>query len=55
VIGARPPCWCRVLGRLPESADMRSLAARLLADMKDSRTVAPMAATLKRLQTEIAS
>ena len=42
----------RVLGRLPESADMRSLAARLLADMKDSRTVAPMAATLKRLQTE---
>jgi HEAT repeat protein len=42
----------RVLGRLPESADMRSLAARLLADMKDPRTTAPMAATLKRLQTE---
>jgi HEAT repeat protein len=42
----------RVLGRLPESADMRSLAARLLADMKDPRTTAPMAATLKRLQKE---
>jgi HEAT repeat protein len=42
----------RVLGRLPESADMRSLAARLLADMKDPRTAAPMAAALKRLQTE---
>jgi HEAT repeat protein len=42
----------RVLGRLPESADMRSLAARLLADMKDPRTTAPMAAALKRLQKE---
>ena len=42
----------RVLGRLPESADMRSLAARLLADMKDPRTAAPMAAALKRLQNE---
>ena len=42
----------RVLGRLPESADMRSLAARLLADMKDGRTTAPMAAALKRLQKE---
>ena len=42
----------RVLGRLPESADMRSLAARLLADIKDPRTTAPMAAALKRLQTE---
>ena len=42
----------RVLGRLPENADMRSLAARLLAEMKDPRTTAPMAATLKRLQTE---
>jgi HEAT repeat protein len=42
----------RVLGRLPESADMRSLAARLLADMKDPRTTAPMAAALKRLQEE---
>jgi HEAT repeat protein len=42
----------RVLGRLPESADMRSLAARLLADMKDPRTAAPMAAALKRLQSE---
>jgi len=42
----------RVLGRLPESADMRSLAARLLADMKDPRTAAPMAAALKRLQKE---
>ena len=42
----------RVLGRLPESADMRSLAARLLAEMKDPRTAAPMAAALKRLQSE---
>jgi HEAT repeat protein len=42
----------RVLGRLPESADMRSLAARLLVDLKDPRTPAPMAAALKRLQTE---
>jgi HEAT repeat protein len=42
----------RVLGRLPESADMRSLAARLLADMKDPRTTAPMAAALKRLRKE---
>ena len=42
----------RVLERLPESADTRSLAARLLADMKDSRTTARMAAALKRLQTE---
>ena len=42
----------RVLGRLPESADMRSLAARLLADLKDLRTTAPMAAALKRLQKE---
>jgi HEAT repeat protein len=42
----------RVLGRLPESADLRSLAARLLADMKDARTTAPMAAALKRLQKE---
>ena len=41
-----------VLKRLPESADMRSLAARLLAEMKDPRTVAPMAAVLKHLQTE---
>ena len=41
-----------VLGRLPESADMRSLAARLLADMNDPRTTARMAAVLKRLQTE---
>jgi HEAT repeat protein len=42
----------RVLGRLPESADMRSLAARLLAEMKDRRTAAPMAEVLKRLRTE---
>jgi HEAT repeat protein len=41
-----------VLKRLPESADMRSLAARLLAEMKDPRTVGPMAAALKNLQTE---
>jgi HEAT repeat protein len=42
----------RVLGRLPESADMRSLAARLLAEMKDRRATAPMAEALKRLRTE---
>jgi HEAT repeat protein len=41
-----------VLGRLPENADMRSLAARLLAELKDPRTTARMAAALKRLQTE---
>jgi HEAT repeat protein len=41
-----------VLGRLPESADMRSLAARLLAELKDPRTTARTAAALKRLQTE---
>ncbi|MGO9292088.1 MAG: HEAT repeat domain-containing protein [Polyangia bacterium] len=42
----------RVLGRLPENADMRSLAARLLGEMKDPRTTASMAAALKRLQSE---
>ena len=41
-----------VLKRVPESSDMRSLAARLLAEMKDPRTVGPMAAALKNLQTE---
>jgi HEAT repeat protein len=42
----------RVLGRLPESADLRSHAARLLADMKDRRTAKPMADALKRLRKE---
>jgi HEAT repeat protein len=41
-----------VLKRLPESAEMRSLAARLLAEMKDQRTVRPMADVLKHLQAE---
>ncbi len=42
----------RVLGRLPESADLRSHAARLLAEMKDKRTAQPMAEVLKRLRKE---
>ena len=42
----------RVLGRLPESADMRSLAARLLAELKDRRATLPMAEALQRLRTE---
>jgi HEAT repeat protein len=47
-----PPLLVHVLGRLRENADMRSLAARLLADLKDPRTTARMAAALKRLQSE---
>jgi HEAT repeat protein len=42
----------RVLGRLPESADLRTHAAHLLAEMKDRRTVKPMAEALKRLRQE---
>lgn len=42
----------RVLGRLPESAGMRSLAARLLAERKDSTTVHGMVLALGRLVTE---
>jgi HEAT repeat protein len=42
----------RVLGRLPESPDLRSVAARLLAEMKDRRTAKPMAEVLKRLRKE---
>jgi HEAT repeat protein len=42
----------RVLGRLPESADLRTLAAQLLAELKDRRTAAPMAEALKRLRQE---
>jgi HEAT repeat protein len=47
-----PSLLVHVLGRLRESADMRSLAARLLADLKDPRTTARMAAALTRLQSE---
>ena len=42
----------RTLGRLPESADMRSLAARLLAERKEPRIVASLAEVLARLVTE---
>jgi HEAT repeat protein len=42
----------RVLGRLPESADLRTLVAHLLAEMKDRRTTKPMAEALKRLRKE---
>jgi HEAT repeat protein len=42
----------RTLGRLAESADMRSLAARLLAERKDGRTVPGLAEVLRRLVTE---
>jgi HEAT repeat protein len=41
-----PPLLVHVLGRVRESADMRSLAARLLGDLKDPRTTARMAAAL---------
>ena len=40
------------LGRLAESADMRSLAARLLGQRKDPRTVPGLVEVLARLQTE---
>jgi HEAT repeat protein len=42
----------RTLGRLAESADMRSLAARLLGERKDPRTVPGLAEILARLLTE---
>ena len=41
-----------MLGRLPESADMRSLAARLLGERKDPSTVPGMADALARLVRE---
>jgi HEAT repeat protein len=42
----------RTLGRLAETADMRSLAARLLGERKDPRTVPGLAEVLTRLLTE---
>jgi HEAT repeat protein len=42
----------RTLGRLAESADMRSLAARLLGERKDPRTVPGLTEVLTRLRTE---
>jgi HEAT repeat protein len=42
----------RTLGRLAESADMRSLAARLLGERKDPRTVPGLTEVLHRLLTE---
>jgi len=42
----------RTLGRLAESADMRSLAARLLGQRKDPRTVPGLVEVLGRLVTE---
>jgi HEAT repeat protein len=42
----------RTLGRLAESADMRSLAARLLGERKDPRTVPGLVEILTRLLTE---
>jgi len=42
----------RTLGRLAESADMRSLAARLLGERKDPRTVPGLVEVLTRLLTE---
>lgn len=42
----------RTLGRLAESADMRSLAARLLGERKDPRTVRGLSEVLARLLTE---
>jgi HEAT repeat protein len=42
----------RTLGRLAESADMRSLAARLLGERKDPKTVAGIAESLARLLAE---
>jgi HEAT repeat protein len=42
----------RTLGRLAESADMRSLAARLLGERKDPRTVPGLAEILARLLSE---
>lgn len=42
----------RTLGRLPESADMRSLAARLLGGRKDPRLLPGLKEVLKRLLRE---
>jgi HEAT repeat protein len=42
----------RTLGRLAETADMRSLAARLLAARKDARTVPGLAEVMSRLLDE---
>ena len=42
----------RTLGRLAESADMRSLAARLLGERKDPQTVTGIAESLARLLVE---
>ena len=42
----------RTLGRLAESADMRALAARLLGERKDPRTVPGLVEVLSRLLTE---
>jgi len=42
----------RTLGRLAEGADMRSLAARLLGERKDPRTVPGLVEVLARLLTE---
>ena len=42
----------RTLGRQAEGADMRSLAARLLAERKDPRMVPALAEVLKRLLVE---
>jgi HEAT repeat protein len=50
--GKVTPLLLRVLGRLPESADMRSLAARLLADRKDPKDVPALTEILERLKTE---
>jgi HEAT repeat protein len=46
------PALLQILGRLPESADMRSQAARLLAEHKDPSTVHGMAEALVRLVRE---
>lgn len=50
--GKANPALLHILGRLPESADMRSLAARLLAEHKDPSTVPGMAEALVRLVRE---
>jgi len=42
----------RTLGRLAERADMRSLAARLLAERQDPRTIPGLVEILNRLVTE---
>ena len=42
----------RTLGRRAEGADMRSLAARLLAARRDPRLVPPLAEVMSRLLTE---